>query len=64
MSAEEFRAWYESRGYTQAEMVELLDVGAQPRISEWASGRQSVPRYIAAHLRTLERLEQCEEGRG
>jgi DNA-binding transcriptional regulator YiaG len=40
-------------GLSQREAAWVLGVSGSQRISEWATGRRRVPRYIQAHLRTL-----------
>lgn len=61
MTPAEFRRWYESRGLSQVELASRLGIPAgQHRVSEWATGKRPVPPYIVAHLRTMERLEECQ----
>lgn len=44
-------------GWTQGALAERLVV-TPARLSEWRTGRRSVPPYIAAHVATLLELEE------
>lgn len=57
MTAAEFRAFIDSRGWTQTLAASVLGV-RQSRISEWSSGARKVPPYIAAHVHTLKRCPE------
>lgn len=61
-TAEEFRAWYERRGWTQAQAAESLGV-TQPRIAEMATDRSPVRPQIARLMAALDRIDELE-GKG
>lgn len=57
MTANEFRAWVERHGYTQAEAAEELDT-TQASVSRWLSGDRTIPGPVARLVEVLERCEQ------
>lgn len=61
MSPDDFRAALAELGLTQVEAAELLAVSSGRRVSDWCTGRRRVPDYVAAHVRTLRRLQEAGE---
>lgn len=62
MTPAEFRAWYEARGWTQAEAAEELGL-PQQRVSEMARGAAPVRRQTLKLMEALDRLSRRKRER-
>jgi DNA-binding transcriptional regulator YiaG len=59
MSADMIRALRQRLGITQTELGAILGT-SQGRVGDWERGDRPLPKQVAAHLRTLARLHDCE----
>jgi predicted XRE-type DNA-binding protein len=62
VTAAEFRAWYEGRGWTQRQTADTLGV-PQPRVAEMATGRAPIRPQTERLIAALDRLAECEARR-
>lgn len=60
MTAEQFRAWCERRGYTQAQAAASLNA-SQSAVSRWQTGERKIPGPV---VRLIEMLEARNPNHG
>ena len=61
MTGDEFRAWYEGRGWTQVQTAEALGV-PQQRVSEWARGERPIRLTVRKLIECLSRESSPRTG--
>jgi transcriptional regulator with XRE-family HTH domain len=55
VTPDEFRAWYERRGWTQQQAADALGV-PQQRVSDWARGKRPIRPTVQKLIEALDEL--------
>lgn len=56
MQKTDFKAFRQSKGFSQPQLAEYLGVKRQPTISDWETGKKPIPKWV--ELRIISELKK------
>lgn len=63
MTGEELKRWRKHIGWTQADLMEELEVSSRQTLSSWENSKE-VPRLVELAITALDRIEACRKRSG